>query len=231
LASGLVRRCLNEIAPPRQLNRSMASLNFTNAHMHDELENYRLQFEAIKRDAHGLLAELALSQLVWRPNADSWSIVDCLNHLVVTGNESLANIRVALSEPQTYRDAFLQAFVGNLLIRWMDAPPKIRFKAPKVYRPAPNVPIDKIVDDFFQLQEAMLSCLNESQGLDLARIRVGNPVSTWFKLSLGQEFAFTAAHERRHLWQARRLSERQSSGAMAVEIVGPEPPPASFSSK
>src|SRR5262245_49041791 len=137
--------------------------------MDDELENYRIQFEAIKRDAHSLLAEVALPQLAWRPNAASWSIADCLNHLVVTGNESLTRILTALAGPRSRRPfgvgAFLQTVFGNLLIRWMDAPPKIRFKAPKVYRPTPNLPVDKIVDDFFHLQEEMISRLNESKGL------------------------------------------------------------------
>ncbi|HJZ78811.1 MAG TPA: DinB family protein [Pyrinomonadaceae bacterium] len=182
--------------------------------MHDELENYRSQFDAIKRDAHGLLSELALVQLVWRPNAESWSIADCLNHLVVTGNQSLPRIRAALTAPQSRQSfglgAFPQAVFGNLLIRWMDAPPKIRFKAPKAYRPALNLPADKIVNDFFLLQEEIISCLKESQGMDLARIKVSNPVSTWLKLSLGQEFALAAAHERRHLWQAWRVREKQN---------------------
>jgi hypothetical protein len=29
----------------------------------------------------------------------------------------------------------------------------------------------------------------------------------WFRLSLGQEFALTMAHERRHVWQAWRVRE------------------------
>ncbi len=204
--------------------------------MRDELENYRGQFEAIKRDAHSLLSELALTQLVWRPNAESWSIADCLNHLVVTGNESLPRIRAALTEPQSRQSfgvpAFLQVVFGNLLIRWMDAPPKIRFKAPKVYRPVPNLPADKIVDDFFLLQEEIISYLKESRAKDLMRVKVSNPVSKWLKLSLGQEFAFTAAHERRHLWQAWRVREKQKLQLTVAtqQIVGPEPPPASFSS-
>ena len=204
--------------------------------MPDPLEDYRIQFEAIKLDAHTLLAELALPQLVWRSHAESWSIADCLNHLVVTGNESLPRIRAALAGRHSRGSfgvhAFLQATVGNLLIRWMDAPPNIRFKAPKAYHPLPNLPVDKIVDDFFYLQEEIISCLDESRGFDLARIKVSNPVSTWLKLSLGQEFALAAAHERRHLWQAWRVREKaESSAAGAVErVVGPEPPPASFSS-
>jgi hypothetical protein len=34
----------------------------------------------------------------------------------------------------------------------------------------------------------------------------------WFRMSLGQEFALTAAHERRHLWQASRVREKIEGG-------------------
>jgi hypothetical protein len=35
-------------------------------------------------------------------------------------------------------------------------------------------------------------------------------VSKWFTLSLGQYLALHAAHEQRHLWQARQIKEDPS---------------------
>ena len=43
---------------------------------------------------------------------------------------------------------------------------------------------------------------------DLSKARVQSPASRWIRLDLGAGFALMAAHERRHLWQARRLTER-----------------------
>jgi hypothetical protein len=34
---------------------------------------------------------------------------------------------------------------------------------------------------------------------------VQSPASHWIKISLNSGFALMAAHERRHLWQARRV--------------------------
>lgn len=92
----------------------------------------------------------------------------------------------------------------------MDAPPIIKFKVPKAYRPVPDLPAAQVVARFFQLQQELLRALDEANGMDLGRVKVANPVTSWFKLSLGQEFALTAAHERRHLWQAARVRERLS---------------------
>jgi hypothetical protein len=47
--------------------------------------------------------------------------------------------------------------------------------------------------------------LRRANGLDLARARVTSPVSKWLRFSLGTLFAVIAAHERRHLCQARRI--------------------------
>src|SRR5467141_727218 len=111
--------------------------------MNDELENYRRQFDAIKRDAHSLLEGLADAQLVWRPRVENWSITDCLNHLVVTGNESLPRIRSAIVEARSQmlfsNGTSRHSVLGNLLIRWMDAPPKMKFKAPQAYAPVLNL--------------------------------------------------------------------------------------------
>ena len=68
---------------------------------------------------------------------------------------------------------------------------------------------------FFRLQHELFRALHEANGIDLARVKVANPVSKWFKMSLGQEFGLTAAHERRHLWQASRVRARLSSRVAA----------------
>jgi hypothetical protein len=47
----------------------------------------------------------------------------------------------------------------------------------------------------------------DAEGLDLARVKVPTPISRLLKLSLGMTLAQAAAHERRHLEQARRVRE------------------------
>jgi hypothetical protein len=180
-----------------------------------ELGEYRRQFEAIRRDAELLLGELTQSQLLWRARADSWSIADCLNHLVVTGEQSVANIRRAVGDARargpSAGGSCRHGRIGNWLVRLMDAPATIRFKAPKAYRPMTNVTPPEIVVRFFLLQDELLHAIEEANGVDLTAVKVSNPVSRWFRLSLGQELAFTAAHERRHLAQASRVRDGMAS--------------------
>jgi hypothetical protein len=55
-----------------------------------------------------------------------------------------------------------------------------------------------------------LERIDRQRGIDLSKAKVNNPVSKWFTLSLGQYLALHAAHERRHLWQARQIKEDSS---------------------
>lgn len=180
-----------------------------------ELQEYERQFFAIRREAELVLEGLTERQLAWRDDGGSWSIIDCLNHLAVTGNESLSRMRSAIVDARSrglFRTGpFRHAIPGNVLIRLMDAPPWIRFKAPRAYRPRPDLSVSEVLAAFSVLQDELVRVVGDANGLDLARVMVSNPVSNWFKLSLGQELALTAAHERRHLWQALRVRERLSS--------------------
>jgi hypothetical protein len=50
-------------------------------------------------------------------------------------------------------------------------------------------------------------------GLDLRRAVVVSPVTRLFRLPLGGYLAFLAAHDRRHLWQARQVRAAPGFGA------------------
>jgi hypothetical protein len=65
----------------------------------------------------------------------------------------------------------------------------MRFKAPKVYMPSASQHHAELLASFYSLQEEFLSCIEETNGIDLSRVKVGNAVSRWFRLSLGQELA------------------------------------------
>jgi hypothetical protein len=183
--------------------------------MEPELRSYLDQLTAIERDARRLIDGLTGVQLVWRETLTTWSVADCLHHLLVTGGHSLASIRRALVDARARgglrRGPFRHGIVGNWFVRLMDAPPSMKFNAPKAYRPAPDLSASEIVNGFFALQQDFARALVEADGIDLSRVKVDNPVTRWFRLSLGQEFALTMAHERRHVWQAWRVRERFST--------------------
>jgi DinB superfamily len=191
----------------------MADVNLkadsSNTALIPELDEYRRQFEAIKQDASELLDGLTDEQFNRRESPGRWSIAECLVHLNVTGRLYLPFIEGAIKEARERQlvgeGPFRQGLLVNWLIRSTEPPAKLKFKAPKIFIPPPDQPLDKVRSDFMALQDALMALVNASNGLHLWRIKVTSPVSRLFKTSLGQCFAFHAAHERRHLWQARQV--------------------------
>jgi hypothetical protein len=176
----------------------------------EELRDYYEQFENIKEDALELTAPLNDDQFNWRPSPRQWSISECLAHLNVVDGLDVPAVRDAIdgarSAGLTAKGPFHYGFLSRTFIRFSEPPVKLKFRAPKVYRPLPDQPKNKVVSAFIAIHDQLLELIAKSNGLDLARVRVGSPFR-YVTFSLGQRFALLAAHDRRHLrqaWEVRR---------------------------
>ena len=174
-----------------------------------ELDSFRREFEQISAEADAFVAPLTDVQFNSRPNPQIWSVAECLDHLNATArvylprlDEGIADaIRRGLygSGPYTYD------WVGRLMVRLAEPPPRIRFQSPPHYQPATNRSRHEVMAAFRAYQVQFIDRLRQANGLDLTRARVRSPVANWIRISLGTGFLVMLAHERRHLWQARRL--------------------------
>jgi hypothetical protein len=174
-----------------------------------ELEEYRRQVEAVVADARVLVEACGLARLEWRPSPKRWSPADCLNHLNVTVTKYLPRIAAMIAQGRaeglTGTGPFRHPFVGNWFVRLLEPPPRRRMRVPGVFAPRPGVPADTLLPEFERLRGELLERIRESDGLDLAALRMASPAARFFLLTLGQSFGALAAHDRRHLWQARQV--------------------------
>ncbi|HJU53546.1 MAG TPA: DinB family protein [Pyrinomonadaceae bacterium] len=174
-----------------------------------DLEDFRRLLEAVGEDARDLTAELTDAQFNWRPAPGQWSIAECLDHLTQTGRVAVGHIRSTLADAHQRklysRGPFRYGMLGQMIVRSMGPQPRMKFKAPAVFKPLPDRPREEVERDFFALQDELLGCIRESNGINLKRAKVTSPVTKLLRLSLGQEFALLIAHEQRHLWQARQV--------------------------
>jgi hypothetical protein len=179
-----------------------------------DLVDYRQQIEAVTEDARDLLAGLSENEVNWRPTPAHWSIAECLDHLTVTNRELMKQIEAAISDARarglTSRGPFRHGIIGNMLVRSLEPPAKMKFKAPKIFKPRPDQSLETVARDFFAVQEELLRLIEQANGLNLARIKVTSPVTKLIKLSLGQAFGLIATHARRHLWQARQVKGNET---------------------
>jgi hypothetical protein len=94
-------------------------------------------------------------------------------------------------------------------IRILEPPVGRRFRAPRTIVPASALPVGEALARFLAAQAAARRLLAANADLDLS-VRFVNPYVTGLRLRVSAGFLIVAAHDRRHLWQARRV--REASG-------------------
>jgi hypothetical protein len=186
-----------------------------------ELDDFRSQFERISADGDALVGAMSDDDFNRRPAGGAWSIAQCIEHLNAAARVYLPmmdeGIADAIRRGQYGEGPFRYGLLGRLMARSQEPPPRIRFKSPRAFAPPPYRGRQETMAAFRAYQVQYIDRLRQANGLDLVRARVRSPAAyAWVRIPLGSAFALTTAHERRHLWQAKRVLEGQSApGARA----------------
>ena len=175
-----------------------------------DVAGHRSQLEANREHAAELCARLTAQQIGWRPGPDRWSVTECLQHLAVSAREYSANI---LAAARAGRERGLLAptpppysWLMRRVIREMGPPVRSRQRSPRKFLP-PGERLEPEAVRALVEERARIwhRCLDESEGLDLGRVKVRSPAVPLLRFRLGALFAIITAHERRHLWQAEEV--------------------------
>jgi hypothetical protein len=172
--------------------------------MQNDAQDLQQQLAAIKADTENLLAGLNDAQFNWRPDANHWSIAQCLDHLNVLGYLYLEQFpaKIAAGPRLTGAPNYQMGWLSRFFIKKMEPPVTTKFKAPPPFVPAPEKPLDEVAPKFFQLQDQLAEQINAARNVDWSRVKLVSPASKLIHFNLTAAFAVLTSHERRHLWQA-----------------------------
>lgn len=184
--------------------------------------------------AEELAGGLTEGQLRWRPDPDSWSVAECLEHLVRTGEVYLRVLDRAIDGAREDgllgEGPFRHGFTDRWLVRLLEPPPGWKLPAPRIVDPREPSRADRASAGgvrggdgpaaggepraggcrrFVALQDRLTRRLEDADGLDLSRVKLRSPFVPLVRMDLGTAFAVVAAHQRRHLWQAERVTEEE----------------------
>jgi hypothetical protein len=177
-----------------------------------ELEAYRQQFEQNTALAQELTSGLTEAQFNWRPSSSAWSIQECLSHLTMVGHVETKALEEAVAQARgrglTGAGPFEYPAWEHYILREIEPPVRHAISAPKRFVPVPGQPITGIFPTFLHVQSRFVAQIERADGLDLCRVKVPTPFIRLFKVTLGMTLAQAAAHQRRHLEQARRVREK-----------------------
>jgi hypothetical protein len=174
-----------------------------------QLAELRSQFAAVKAEASELVDGLKESQFNWRPDPRRWSMAECLLHLNIVGDRYVRLLEKTLEDPgvrgRVGQGPFAHGVLGKWILTNTEPPPKRKLKAPRSFTPAYGQPITAVLPTFRHVQEQLALLLEQANGLDLERIKIRALGLGPVRVNLYVAFAWIAAHERRHLWQARQV--------------------------
>jgi hypothetical protein len=179
--------------------------------MHPELEAVRREIEDTRLRGLDLVDSLTSEQINWRFADGTWSIAECIEHLSLTNEQYGGTIASALEGAARNSPPGTQVKYGWLerfLVRQMEPPVKLKFKAPKAFAPASDLSLDTLRKRWESSHRTIIDLVGRADGVPLDKIKVDSPANRFVKLSVGMAFHVIAAHDRRHLWQADSLKEK-----------------------
>ncbi len=146
-------------------------------------------------------------QLNFKPAPNSWSILECLEHLNRYAAFYIPEISRHLSTTSTpAKPEFKSGLIGNYLVNMVI--PKEGGKKmktfPKMDPKGSNLDI-RTINEFIDTQEKLLRLIGAAKSEDLNKAGIAVTFTKLVKLKLGDALRFMASHNQRHILQAQRI--------------------------
>jgi hypothetical protein len=161
--------------------------------------------EAFKSEFGGLSSE----QMNWKPNPNTWSIAQNIEHLWVV-NESYFPALDSLNAG-TYRPSFVARFefmvqyFENLILNAVEPKRTKKIKTFAIWQPNKSELPDSVLSVFEKHQGVLKQKMNESQGIVKKRSIISSPANRSIVYRIDKAFDIIDTHEKRHLEQAKEV--------------------------
>ncbi len=168
----------------------------------DELSS--LSVELSKKVAK--LQLLPIEQLNKRSTNDSWSALECIEHLNLYYAFYLPEISKRISENKAINAtiAFRSGWLGNYFANAMKVK-EGKIKKMKTFQdknPIGSKLGYNTIEQFLTYQIELIELLNQARTINLNKVRTSITISKLIKLKLGDTFRFLIYHNERHIIQA-----------------------------
>ena len=174
------------------------------------LEHALIMLQKVEERVKSEFQHLERDQINWKPSESSWSIAECLDHLIATNSlyfkvfEDIKNHQVT--------NSFFARIPGwsrlwsNMILKSVDPETKRKSKTFGVFKPRHSDYARTIIDTFLNNQYRLVAYLHELDGYnDHHKMKVTSPVSAKVVLDLQSAINILWKHEVRHLNQTKRL--------------------------
>ena len=170
------------------------------------------EYEKVGEDVQKTFGNLSAEQINWKPRADSWSVGQCLDHLIKSNKEFDPQFQ-AIAKGQknpTFWEKYspLTSFFGNFLLKSLKNDAR-KFKAPsKAIVPPSDIAAD-IVEQFVKHQREVVEKIKMLENVDLQKTIVTSPFLKLMTYRFATALEIGVEHEKRHVRQAVRVVQAE----------------------
>lgn len=180
--------------------------------MDERIDSILSELKKTADDAGETFGVLSAEQLNWKPGEKSWSIAQCLDHLILTNRQFYPEFeKLAAGER---RNTFWQnyspftGFFGRFLVKAVTEDSK-KAKAPsRSIVPPSDLPAD-IVGQFERNIAEVCEKVVAIAGADRQKVVVTSPFLAVMTYKLEDAYSVLVEHTKRHIRQAKRVMQSE----------------------
>lgn len=167
------------------------------------------ELREITDDLRNAFGSLRPEQLNWKPSETGWSVGQCVDHLIRSNIEMFPTLdQAAAGKVPTFWEKYspLTGWIGGFMARSLSSD-KRKFKAPSNNIVPPSDISAGVVEMFAANQAMLVEKLRAMSSIDADRTVVTSPFMKLMTYKLSDGFRIVVEHEKRHIRQARRVTE------------------------
>lgn len=151
------------------------------------------------------MMQLDISQLNRRNSSESWSALECIEHLNLYSKFYIPEFKKCIQTSKyPSEEIFTSGFVGNFSAESMLPGDKMKkMKTFKDKNPLGSSLNKNTIEAFLKNQEELLSLLEKARSVSLNKTKTATTLPL-FRFKLGDTFRFVIYHTERHLIQAHK---------------------------
>lgn len=174
-----------------------------------DTEKWTRQLDEITEDFREEFGELTVEQLNWKPDPDTWSVAQNMDHLIVINSTYFPVIEAVRNQtyrtPFTGRFGFMTRFFGNMVLSSVSPDRRRKIKTFAIWEPTNSYIGADILDRFEQHQTLFRHLIENSRDLLDRGTVISSPANRHIVYTLEKAFDIILLHERRHFEQAKEL--------------------------
>ena len=183
------------------------------------MEKWLEKIDSNTQDLIKTLGQLSIKELNWKPNANTWSIAQNIDHLIVINNTYFPVIKSlrkgTYKLPFIANFGFIVSFLGKTILGAVQPDRKKKIKTFPVWEPATSDIPAGILDKFQEHQTELKHMMKDASDLVEKGVVISSPANRNIVYKLETAFDIIVLHEQRHFNQAKEvfqlLQEKTSS--------------------